>query len=118
MTVDPMETVRGLYGAMRSRDLDELRRLGRQNPRFEWTASADEIDASARMPPAAALEYTRELFEIFDRVQTEIVEEVEVSEDRIILVVEHRVRIGVADDDPPRVDPLVGEDAQLVEPDR
>ena len=43
MTVDPMETIRLLYGAMSSRDLDELRRLGRQNPRFEWTASADEI---------------------------------------------------------------------------
>jgi ketosteroid isomerase-like protein len=83
--------IRGLYDAMNRRDMEELKRLGRRFPDFEWRSAPDEIDGDTR-EGAASLAYSRNIFELFAEMQTTIEEEVELGPDQLILVVFHDVR--------------------------
>jgi ketosteroid isomerase-like protein len=87
-----LATIQQLYDAMNRRDLDALRALGKEHPHFSWESANDELDSHGRLGPEASLAYSRELFEIFDEVETEILETLDVGLDQVIMVVCHRVR--------------------------
>jgi ketosteroid isomerase-like protein len=89
---DDLEQIRRLYDALSRRDLDALRAFAAEHPDFEWQSSADEPDAGLRRGSKPNIAYTRELFEAFDRLQTEVVDVVDLGPDAAILMVRHRVR--------------------------
>jgi ketosteroid isomerase-like protein len=84
--------IRGLYDAMNRRDVEELKRLGRRFPDFEWSSAPDEIDSDTRRGASSSLAYSRNIFELFADMQTTIEEEIELGPDELILVVFHDAR--------------------------
>ena len=92
MKPEPLAAIHRLYDAMNRRDMTALRALGREHPNFSWESNADELDSPGRLDNHAVLAYSRELFEIFDELETEIVEEVDCGPDHVIFEVRHRVR--------------------------
>jgi ketosteroid isomerase-like protein len=87
-----LATIHRLYDAMNRRDLDALRALGEEHPHFSWEAANDELDSHGPLGPKASLAYSRELFEIFDEVQTEVIETLDLGPDQVVMVVCHHVR--------------------------
>jgi ketosteroid isomerase-like protein len=92
MKPELLNAIGRLYDAMNRRDLDALRQLGREHPDFSWESNEDELDSPGRLEHAQMLEYSRELFEIFDELETEILEEVDQGADHVIYRVCHQVR--------------------------
>jgi ketosteroid isomerase-like protein len=89
---EDLELIRGLYDAMNRRDLDALRAYADENPHFEWQSAADEPDGDLRRGSKRTLAYSRDLFETFDSLHTEIREVIDLGAEAAILVVHHRVR--------------------------
>jgi ketosteroid isomerase-like protein len=89
---EALEAIARLYDAMNRRDLDTMRQFGREHPDFSWESNADELDSPGRLDRGEVFAYTRELFQIFDKLETEIVERIDPGADQVIFVVRHRVR--------------------------
>jgi hypothetical protein len=87
-----LEGIHSLYDAMNRRDIDALRALGDRYPGFSWQSAEDELDTPGELDARGALDYSRELFEIFEEVQTDILETIDLDADHVIYVVRHRVR--------------------------
>jgi ketosteroid isomerase-like protein len=87
-----LEAIDRLYDAMNRRDAEALRELRAQHPDFSWESNSDELDSPGRLDGHELAAYTRELFQIFDELQTEILERIDLGPDQIICVVRHRVR--------------------------
>jgi ketosteroid isomerase-like protein len=87
-----LEAIGRLYDAMNRRDVAALRELGREHPDFTWESNEDEVDSPGRLDGNEVLAYSRELFEIFDELETEILETIDLGPDQVIFVVCHHVR--------------------------
>ena len=92
MKPELLEAIHRLYDAMNRRDMAALRELGKEHPDFSWESNEDELDSPGRLDGGEVLEYSRELFEIFDELETEIVERIDLGPDQVIFVVCHHVR--------------------------
>jgi ketosteroid isomerase-like protein len=89
---EDVELIRGLYDAMNRRDLTALRAYADAYPDFEWQSAPDEPDSHMRRGGKQTLAYSRDLFETFDQLETEIEEVIDLGPDAAIFVVHHRVR--------------------------
>jgi ketosteroid isomerase-like protein len=87
-----LEAIQRLYDAMNRRDVAALRELGKEHPDFWWESNADELDSPGTLHGGRLLAYSRDLFEIFDEVETEILERIDVGPEQVIFVVCHHVR--------------------------
>jgi ketosteroid isomerase-like protein len=92
MKPDALEAIERLYDAMNRRDMAALRALGREHPDFSWESNQDELDSPGRLDGNEVFAYSRELFEIFDELETEVLERIDLAPDHLICVVRHRVR--------------------------
>jgi ketosteroid isomerase-like protein len=89
---EDLELIRGLYDAMNRRDLTALREFTAVNPGFEWQSSRDEPDPGVRRGGDKAFAYTRELLDMFERLETEIEETIDLGPEAAVFMVNHRVR--------------------------
>jgi ketosteroid isomerase-like protein len=87
-----VEAIERLYDAMNRRDVAAMREVGKEHPDFSWEPNTDELDAPRRLGGSEVLAYSRDLFEIFDELETEILERIDLGPDQLICVVRHRVR--------------------------
>jgi ketosteroid isomerase-like protein len=88
-----LEAIDRLYDAINRRDVDALREIRAQHPGFSWESNSDELDSPGRIEGAELAAYTRELFQIFDELDTEILERIDdLGPNHLIFVVRHRVR--------------------------
>jgi ketosteroid isomerase-like protein len=87
-----LDGIRRLYDAMNRRDVEELRAFGERYPGFSWQSADDELGAPGKRQSGEALAYSRELFELFAELQTEILETVDLRDDHVIFVVCHSMR--------------------------
>jgi ketosteroid isomerase-like protein len=87
-----LDAIHRLYDAMNRRDRAALRELRNEHPNFSWESNADELDSPGRLEGDELDAYSRELFQIFDELDTEIVEQVDCGPDHVIFEVRHRVR--------------------------
>jgi ketosteroid isomerase-like protein len=87
-----LEGIERLYDAMNRRDVAAMREVGKDHPGFSWESNQDELDSPGRLDAREVLAYSRDLFEIFDELHTEILERIDLGPDQIIFVVCHRVR--------------------------
>jgi ketosteroid isomerase-like protein len=87
-----LQAIDRLYDAMNRRDADALRELRAEHPDFSWESNSDELDSPGRLDGQELAAYTRELFQIFDELQTEILERIDLGPDHLICLVRHRVR--------------------------
>ena len=92
MKAELLEDIERLYDAMNRRDVAAMREVGKVHPDFSWESNQDELDSPGRLDSREVLSYTRELFEIFDELYTEILERIDLGPDHLIFVVRHRVR--------------------------
>ena len=92
MKAEHLDAIQRLYDAMNRRDMAALRQLGKEHPDFSWESNADELDSPGRLDGNEVLAYSRELFEIFDELETEITERIDAGPDHVIFVVRHLVR--------------------------
>jgi ketosteroid isomerase-like protein len=91
LTAEDLEVIRGLYEAMSRRDLAALEAYAKENPDFEWQSAPDEPDTDVRRG-GEPLAYTRDLFETFERLETEIRDVIDLGPDAAIFVVHHTFR--------------------------
>jgi ketosteroid isomerase-like protein len=87
-----LDAIQRLYDAMNRRDTAALRELGKEHPNFSWESNADELDSPGRLEGEELAAYSRELFQIFDELETEIVEQIHCDPEHVIYEVRHRVR--------------------------
>jgi ketosteroid isomerase-like protein len=88
-----LDTIDRLYDAINRRDVDALREIRAQHPGFSWESNSDELDSPGRIEGAELAAYTRELFQIFDELDTEVLERIDdLGPNHLIFVVRHRVR--------------------------
>jgi ketosteroid isomerase-like protein len=87
-----IESIERLYEAMNRRDTAALQELGREHPDFSWESNSDELDSPGRLAGDDLLDYSRELFQIFDELETEVLERIDLGPDQLICLVRHRVR--------------------------
>jgi ketosteroid isomerase-like protein len=87
-----LDAINRLYDAMNRRDTAALRELGKEHPNFSWESNADELDSPGRLEGDALAAYSRDLFQIFDELETEIVEQIDCGPEHVIFEVRHRVR--------------------------
>jgi ketosteroid isomerase-like protein len=88
-----LEDIDRMYEAMNRRDTEALRQLRAKHTDFSWESNSDELDSPGRIEGEELAAYSRELFEIFDELQTEILERIDdLGPDHLIFVVRHRVR--------------------------
>jgi ketosteroid isomerase-like protein len=88
-----LDAIEGLYDAINRRDVEALRELRAEHPDFSWESNSDELDSPGRLEGEELAAYSRELFELFDELQTEILERIDdLGPDHLIFVVRHRVR--------------------------
>ncbi len=87
-----LQDIERLYDAMNRRDVAAMRAVRRVHPDFSWESNRDELDSPGRLDAREVLAYSRELFEIFDELHTEILERIDLDPDHMIFVVRHRVR--------------------------
>jgi ketosteroid isomerase-like protein len=87
-----LEAIERLYDAMNRRDVAAMREVGKDHPDFSWESNQDELDSPGRLDGREVLAYTRDLFEIFGELHTEILERIDLDPDHLIFVVRHRVR--------------------------
>ena len=92
MKPEHLDAIHRLYDAMNRRDMAALRALGQEHPNFSWESNADELDSPGRLDNQELLAYSQELFEIFDELETEIVEQIDCDPEHVIFEVRHRVR--------------------------
>jgi ketosteroid isomerase-like protein len=89
---EQLDAIHQLYDAMNRRDPAALRALGKEHPNFSWESNADELDSPGRLEGDALAAYSRELFQIFDELETEIVKQIDCGPEHVIFEVRHRVR--------------------------
>jgi ketosteroid isomerase-like protein len=89
---EQLDAIHRLYDAMNRRDTAALRALGKEHPNFSWESNADELDSPGRLEGDALAAYSRELFQIFDELETEIVKQIDCGPEHVIFEVRHRVR--------------------------
>jgi ketosteroid isomerase-like protein len=89
---EDLDAIHRHYDAMNRRDMAELRALGREHPNFSWESNTDELDSPGRLDNDEVRAYTRELFEIFDELETQILRQVEIGPEHVIFEVRHRVK--------------------------
>jgi ketosteroid isomerase-like protein len=89
---EQLDAIHRLYDAMNRRDTGALRALGKEHPNFSWESNADELDSPGRLEGDALTAYSTELFQIFDELDTEIVEQIDCGPEHVIFEVRHRVR--------------------------
>jgi ketosteroid isomerase-like protein len=87
-----LEAIERVYDAMNRRDVAAMREFGRENPDFSWEPNSDELDSPGRLDSDEVFAYTQELFQIFDKLETERVQRIDLGPDQLIFVVRHRVR--------------------------
>jgi ketosteroid isomerase-like protein len=88
-----LEAIERRYDAMNRRDFAALREIRKeQHPDFFWESNADELDSPGRLEGREIAAYSRELFELFDELETEVLERIDLGPDQMICVVRHRVR--------------------------
>jgi ketosteroid isomerase-like protein len=87
-----LETIERLYDAINRRDMAALVQLGREHPDFSWESNEDELDSPGRLDGPRLLEYSKELFQIFDELETEVLERIDLGPEQMICVVRHQVR--------------------------
>jgi ketosteroid isomerase-like protein len=87
-----LEAIDRLYDAMNRRDIAALRDPEAVHPNFSWESNADELDAPGRLEGGEVVAYQEELFQIFDELETEVLEKIDVGPDQLVCVVRHRVR--------------------------
>jgi ketosteroid isomerase-like protein len=87
-----LEDIERLYDAMNRRDVDTLREVRAQHPGFSWESNSDELDSPGRIEGKELAAYTRDLFQIFDELDTEVLERIDLGPDQMICVVRHSVR--------------------------
>jgi ketosteroid isomerase-like protein len=87
-----LDAIHRLYDAMNRRDSAALRALGKEHPNFSWESNADELDSPGRLEGEQLAAYSTELFQIFDELDTQIVEQIECGPEHVIFEVRHRVR--------------------------
>ncbi len=87
-----LEAIESAYDAMNRRDVAALRQLGRDHPGFSWESNSDELDSPGRLDGTDLLAYSRDLFEIFDELETEVLERIDLDPDHLVCMVRHRVR--------------------------
>ena len=92
MKPELLEDIERLYDAMNRRDVAAMREVGREHPGFSWESNQDELDSPGKLDAREVLAYSRDLFEIFDELHTEILERIDLGPDQLIFVVRHRVR--------------------------
>ncbi len=92
MRPEHLQDIRRLYDSMNRRDIDGLRAFGERYPGFSWESAEDEVDSPGRLDAHDALSHSRELFELFEELQTDILETIDLGSDHVILLVLHRVR--------------------------
>ena len=92
MKPELLEAINRLYDAMNQRDMVALRELGKEHPNFSWESNADELDSPGRLEGEELAAYSRELFQIFDELETEIGEQIDCGPEHVIYEVRHRVR--------------------------
>ena len=92
MRPELLEDIERLYDAMNRRDLHALRDLRAEHPDFSWESNSDELDSPGRLDGEELAAYSRELFEIFDELDTEVLERIDLGPDQMVCVVRHRVR--------------------------
>jgi ketosteroid isomerase-like protein len=92
VTREDLEQIRTLYDAMNRRDLALLREYADANPDFEWQSAPDEPDTGVRRGSERAVAYSRDLFDTFERLQTDVHEVIDLGPDAAIFMVRHRVR--------------------------
>jgi ketosteroid isomerase-like protein len=85
-------TIQQAYDAMNRRDLAALRALDSLHPEFSWESAPDELDAPGRLDSKDTVAYSKELFEIFDELHTDIEQTIDLGPSQLIHVVRHRVR--------------------------
>jgi ketosteroid isomerase-like protein len=89
---EQLDAIHRLYDAMNRRDTAALRALGREHPNFSWESNSDELDSPGRLEGDDLAAYSKELFQIFDELETEIVEQIDCGPEHVIFEVRHRVR--------------------------
>jgi ketosteroid isomerase-like protein len=92
VTPADIELIRSLYDAMSRRDLEALQAFADANPDFEWQPAPDEPDPSVMRGGRSTLAYSRELFETFERLETEVRDVIVLGPEAAIFLVHHRVR--------------------------
>ena len=92
MKAEHLDAIQRLYDAMNRRDMAALRTLRDEHPNFSWESNADELDSPGRLEGDELAAYSRELFQIFDELETELVERIDCDPEHVIFSVRHRVR--------------------------
>ena len=92
MKPEHLDLIRQVYDAMNRRDVEALKRFGAANPGFSWSSSAEELDSIGHLDADEAFAYSLELFELFDRLETEIEEEIALDARHAVFLVRHRIR--------------------------
>jgi ketosteroid isomerase-like protein len=87
-----LDTIERMYDAMNARDVEALRALGGELADFSWESRSDEIDSPGQLERQEVLGYMRDLFQIFDELETEVLERMELGTDQMICVVRHTAR--------------------------
>jgi ketosteroid isomerase-like protein len=87
-----LDAINRLYDAMNRRDTAALRELGKEHPNFSWESNADELDSPGRLEGEELAAYSRELFQIFDELETELVDQIDCGPEHVVYEVRHRVR--------------------------
>ncbi len=87
-----LDAIHRLYDAMNRRDMAALQALRDEHPNFSWESNADELDSPGRLEGDQLAAYSRELFQIFDELETEIIEQIDCGPEHVIFEVRHRVR--------------------------
>ncbi len=92
MKPEVVEAIERLYAAMNRRDEAALREFRSKHPGFSWDSNTDELDSPGVLTGDQLAEYSQELFRIFDELETEVLERIDLGPDQLICVVRHRVR--------------------------
>ena len=92
MKPELLEAIERLYDAMNRREVAAMREVGKDHPDFSWESNQDELDSPGRLDAGEILAYSRDLFDIFDELHTEILERIDLGPDHMMFVVRHRVR--------------------------
>jgi ketosteroid isomerase-like protein len=87
-----LDTIDRMYDAMNARDVEGLRALGGELADFSWESNPDELDSPGRLERQEVLGYMRDLFQIFDELETEVLERMELGPDQMICLVRHSAR--------------------------
>ena len=91
MNAETIALIHSVYDAMNRRDIEELRRLARENPDYIWSNGVDMPEPGVR-DGVEGTAYVEEFFRAFDRNHTRVREVIDLGESRALFVVHHSVR--------------------------